>query len=295
MPLPPTGLIGAEASTRGGLDASLQALGMGLNTARGDLSAGMNAASQPLQGFQNQGMDAASMQAALSGAAGMPQQQQAYDQFQFSPAQQFQQAEAEKARIRNASATGGLGGNNLQRALGRDAVAFGSMAINDKFNQLGQVANRGFQAGNALSGIQERGGQGMSNLALQSGVMPAQMISNAAGNVANQRFSTGQQLAQAIGGTSASMANLQNQLGGGLANIAGQSGQNLANLVSNTGQLSAQQQNQLAVNLAASRTGQSMNVADQINLAGQYDAAGILGKNEAIQSALGPLFARIAQ
>jgi hypothetical protein len=246
MPLPLTGLIGAEQSTRGGLNAALQALGSGIGMARNDIGLGMQGASDPLQGYQAGGTQAANMQAALSGAMGQPQQQQAYDNFQFSPGQQFLQGEAEKARVRNASVTGGLGGNNLQRALGRDAMAFGQQAIGDQFNQLGQVANRGFQAGGALSGIQERGGQNMANLALQGGTIPANLITGAAGDVAQQRFGTGQQLASAIGGTASSMANLQNQLGQGVSNITGQAGTNLANLTSGTGQASSQLQQQLA-------------------------------------------------
>ena len=287
--IPPTGLIGAEQSTVGGLNAALQALGAGIGSARTDISQGVNQALQPIQGFQGGGVQAQQMQAALSGAAGMPAQQQAFNQFQMSPAQQFLQQESERALVRNAAATGGVGGNNLRRALSRDAMRFGSQAINDQFNQLGQVANRGFQAAGAASGIQQRGAENLANLSLQGGTLPASMITGAAENVAGRRFGTGQQLAQAIGGTASNLANLQNQAGTGQANITGQTGTNLANLVSGTGQAQSQLQQQLATILANIGTQGASSLAAPTQAAGQFDAAGILGQNTAVQNAISDL------
>jgi hypothetical protein len=290
MPIfPQSGLSGAEASTRGGLDAALQALGMGLNTARGDLVGGAEAAASQLNPFADTGLQAQNIQAALAGSQGADAQSQAFQDFQFSPAQQFLQQESEQARLRNASATGGLGGNNLKRALSRDATAFGSQAINDRFNQLGQLANRGFQASGALAGTGERTGQGLSQLAMQSGVMPANLISQAAGDVANQRFTTGQNLAQAVSGTGSSLANLQNQLGTGIAGITGATGNNLASLASQTGQNQSNLQTQLANILANISQGAATQAAPNLAAAGQFDAAGILGQNQAIQSSLSQL------
>jgi hypothetical protein len=281
--------MGAESATRQGLNASLAALGQGIGGAQGEIDRSMVAASQPLQGFQTGGIDAHQLQAAQSGALGPEAQAQAMQSFQMSPGQQFLQGEAEKAQTRNASATGGLGGNNLKRALGRDAIAFGSQALGQQFDQLGQVAGRGFQAGGAMSGIQERGGQNLSQLALQGGVLPANLFTNAANTIGQQRFGVGQQLAQAASGTTTALANLQNQLGGSLAGVTGQQGTNLANLVSGTGQASSQLQQQLGMILANIGTGTGSQLANQTNLAGRFDAAGILGQNTAVQNALSSL------
>lgn len=284
--VPPTGLIGSEQAIRGGLQGALTSVGQGVGGAQREIDLATGRATQPLQGFQAGGAQAQQQQAALSGALGPEAQQQAIQAFQFSPGQQFLQSEAEQAQIRNAQALGGLGGNNLRRALGRDAAAFGSQALGQQFGQLGEVANRGFQAGGALSGIQERGGQNLSQLALQGGLIPAQLISGAAGDISQQRFGTGQQIAQAASGTTAGLANLQNQLGQGQANIFGQGTTNLGNLVSGAGQASSQLNQQLATLLANIGTGSASQAAAPTVLAGQFDAAGILGQNTAVQSAI---------
>jgi len=66
-----------------------------------------NQGQQMLNPFMQSGGQAHDLQAALSGALGPEAQQQAFNSYSSSPGVQFAQQEAERALLRNASATGG--------------------------------------------------------------------------------------------------------------------------------------------------------------------------------------------
>ena len=267
--IPQTGLIGAENIIREGTLGALQNLGQGLGIAREDIQAGN-------QGLENQ--------AALAGLRGPEAQAEAFQNFQESPGQAFLREEAERALIRNQAATGGLGGGNVLRELQRQAVG---LAQQDFANQ--------FQRGQQVLGSQQQSGRDLANLAAQGGVLGANLISGAANTLGGQRFATGQQLAQAASGTAANLANLQNQLGTNLSNVTGQAGTNIANLLSGTGQQQSQLQQQLATLLANIGTGSASQAAQFGTLAGQFDAAGTLGQNAAVQNAIQQLIQLQAQ
>ena len=283
---PPTGLSGSELALRGSMGAGLGRLDAGVSDARYETDAGANAAMGIYQPYAQQGGNASASQAALSGAMGAPAQQQAYDEFSYNPGQEFLRAEAEKGNVRNAAATGGLGGNNLKRALGRDAAAFASQAITDKFNQLGVVADRGFGAAGQQGSIESNRGTNLASIALGGSQNAANLISQTGRDVSAGRLQTGRDIAGASAATTSALADLQSQQGQGLANIYGQGTTNQANLVSGAGQASAGLQTQLATLLAniGTQTGSSM--AQPTILAGQFDAAGRMGQNTAIQSGI---------
>lgn len=261
--VPPTGLVGLEQAIGGGLQTALGTLGGGLGSAQAEIDIG------------NVGLES---QAALAGLRGPEAQASAFANFQQSPGQQFLTEQAERALTRNAAATGGLGGGNVLQELQRQAIG---LAQQDFSNQ--------FQRGQQVLGSQQASARDLSGLAAQGGILGSQLISGAAGDIGAGRFTTGQQLAQAASGTTAGLANLQNQLGAGQANILGQGTTNLANLVSGTGTASSALQQQLAQILANIGTGTAASAATPISLAGQFDAAGILGQNAAVQGALGQL------
>jgi len=293
--IPPTGLIGSEQAIQQGLGSQLGLLAQGIGSAQGEIDVATGRALAPLSPFAQQGQQASQIQAVQSGALGPEAQQQAFQQFNNSPGQQFAIDQGRQNILRSAAATQGTGGGNVLRELNRQGIGQAQQFFQQGFNNLGQVANRGFNAAGAQSGIQERGGQNLSNLALQGGVLPAQAVGNAAGQLSQGRFITGQQLAQAAGGISAGQANLQNQLGQGLSNQFGQGSTNLANLVSGTGQQSAQLQQNLATILANIGTGSASQAAGFTSAAAQFDASGILGQNTAVQNTLSQLLQLIPQ
>jgi len=315
--IPPTGLIGSEQAIRGGLGAQLGLLGQGIGAAqgeidlatgraRGDVFGGFNQATGAINPFVQGGAQASQLQQAQSGALGPEAQAQAFQQFQNSPGQQFAIDQGQQAVLRNAAATGGLGGGNVLRELNRQGIGQAQQNFQQQFQNLGSIAGRGQQAaglqaglfgqqGQSLANIAQQGGVNLSNLALQGGVLPAQAVGSAAGQLAQGRFGVGQQLAQAAQGISTGQANLQNQLGSGLANQFGQGSTNLANLASGTGAQSAQLQQNLATILANIGTGAGSQAAGFTNAAAQFDASGILGQNTAVQNTLAQLLQLIPQ
>jgi len=293
--VPPTGLIGSEQAIQGGLGAQLGLLAQGVGSAQGEIDIATGRAIEPLQGFTQQGQQAGQQQAALSGALGPEAQQQAFQAFNQSPGQQFQVEQGRQAVLRSAAATQGLGGGNVLRELNRQGIGQAQQFFQQGFNNLGQVAGRGFQGATTQAGIQERGGANLANLALQGGVLPAQAVGTAAGQVAQGRFGVGQLLAQAAQGITTGQANLQSGLGAGLAGQFGQGSTNIANLTSGTGAQSAQLQQNLATILANIGTGSASQAAGFTSAAAQFDASGILGQNTAVQNTLSQLLQLIPQ
>ena len=284
-----TGLTGGENAIRQGLTGQLTALGQGIGSAQGEIDAATGQAIGALNPFLQGGAEASQLQAAQSGALGPEAQAQAFQNFQNSPGQQFALEQVEQGRIRNAAATGGLGGGNIRRELDRVNLGNAQQNFQQQFQNLGQVAGAGRGIAGQQAGIFGQQGANLSNLALQGGILPAQAIGNAASNISNQRFTTGQQIAQAAGGTTSGLANLQNQLGQQASGVFGQGSTNLANLVSGTGQASSQLQQQLGTILANVELGLGSTLTDIAQTSSQFDAAGILGQNTAMQNALSQL------
>jgi hypothetical protein len=146
------GLAGAENAQTGGLRGALNTVGMGADQARADLTQGGAGANNTLNRYYDPGYRANDYQAALSGALGGQAQQAAFDNFQNSPGQQYLVNESERAIRRNAAATGGLGGANVQRALQENAIGLAAQDFNNSFNRLGQVSDRGLGAGGQMAG-----------------------------------------------------------------------------------------------------------------------------------------------
>ncbi len=267
-PVPVTGVLGAQEAITQGTQQALGTLGAGVGQARQDVAAGLTG----LEG-----------QASLAGLRGTQAQRQAFANFQSSPGQQFLQEQAERATTRQAAATGGLTGGNVLKELQRQAVGLASQDIGAQF-----------QRGQQVLGTQQQSAQQLANLSAQGGQLGANLISGATGQLGEQRFAAGQQLAQAATGTAANLANLQQQLGQGISGITGQGFTNLANLLSGTGGANAQQLQQLATQLANLGVGGATGAAPFTSLAGAFDAAGIAGQGVAAQNAIQDLI-RLSQ
>ena len=165
-----------------------------------------------------QGQQAGSLQAAYSGALGAPAQQQAFAQFTASPGQEWLRQQAEQGTLRNAAAIGGLGGGNVQQELQRQAMGLAQQDFQNQFNNLGTVADRGYQAGNSLANY---------NTQLQGA--GAGYAYGAGQDIANNRAQTTSALNSLYGDYTSNLANLFAGAGGAQAT----SNSNLASLLAN--------------------------------------------------------------
>lgn len=171
-----------------------------------------------LGSYMQPGQQAGNLQAAFSGAMGAPAQQQAFNNFTASPGQEWLRQQAEQGTLRNAAAIGGLGGGNVRQELQRQAMGLAQQDYQNQFNNLGTVANRGLEAGNAAAGY---------NTQLQGA--GADFAFNAGRDIANNRAATTSALSELYGGYTGNIANLLAGSGGSQAT----SNQSLANLLAN--------------------------------------------------------------
>lgn len=245
---------------------------------------------QAVQGFAQPGMQAQQQQAALSGALGTQAQQQAYNNFQSSPGQQWLQQQAERGLLRNAAAIGGLGGGNVRQELQRQAMGLAQQDFQNQFNRMGSVADRGIQAAqlqNALyqqnanaatsAGSQGAGIQG-SVIGANAGRQAASIAAQAA--LARDRgqyaFTAGQNIGDNVNSTTSALANLANQQGAGMSDMYGGYIGNIATLLSGAGGQQSTSNANLAALLANIGTGAANNVAGLPGIPGVSQNSGIL-------------------
>jgi hypothetical protein len=229
---------GAVALSGGGSGAYTPTGNIGANYSQSfDKNIGADQINQGVSGldpYASQGGGAIKMQADLSGANGQAAQQAAYEQYQSSPAMQYQMDQMQRSTERSAAAKGGLLGGNVALELQRNASGIASQDYQNQFNNLGSVANTGLNAaaqqGNLL-------GQQAQTL----GSLEGQRMGNEASVYGQQISSQAQLAAQAMQtGAQQSIANAQmvndryNQDRGIEANLIGQQYQ---------GNLSSAQQN----------------------------------------------------
>lgn len=333
---PPTGLIGAEqALLRGGQGATGAVL-QGAFQGREDITGATQRAQQNilagqqfidagaqealgqigqgagvLGGFVQPGQQAFDLQAAQSGALGPEAQAAAFQAFRESPGQQFALEQAERASIRNASATGGLGGGNIRRELERQAIGFAQQDFANQFARLGQVSGLGAQAAGQtaqlrgqgagiLAGrgaqqaqlsqqaasIEQQTGINLGQIAQQTGLSVADIVSNISQGQAGLRTQAGRDIAAAISATSSGLAGLQQQQGAGISDIVGSQVSNIGNLLLNQGLSDAASQQQQAIILANISTGQGSVAANVASNIGNIQAASVLGRSSALSDGI---------
>lgn len=259
--VPPTGLIGSEQALQGGLQGALSALLAGMGQGRGDImgmiGGGQRGVNSMIQGgqegfrpFMQQGQGANSMQAALSGALGPAAQAEAFRNFNSSPGQQFLQDRGEQAVLRNASATGGLGGGRVMQELQRQGIGFAQQDLNDQFARLGNVADRGMQGAQGIGQLAGIGagvkgqlaGQGaalLGGLGEAGGMAGAQLFRGTGQDVAAGRTNAGNRIADSVAGATSALSNLRDQQGRGASDMIGGGANTLAGLLSGAGAGSA--------------------------------------------------------
>jgi len=236
-----------------------------------------------VNGYVEPGIQAQQMQAALSGTLGQGAQQEAYNNFQSSPGQQWLQQQAERGLLRNQAAIGGLGGGNIRQELQRQAMGMAQQDFQNQFNNIGSVADRGMQGSQLQNNLYNMmGGAATSAGAQHAGLIGAQIgadasLSNAglaagtalARDKAQYAFNAGTGLSANIGGTTSALANLQNQGGINQSNLMGSGSSNLATLLQGGGLNAGASQESLASILAGLQTGQAQ-AQSQLPSVGQF-------------------------
>jgi hypothetical protein len=257
----------------------MQMLGMGMGGANSAISGGINGVNSMIQGgqagfqpFMQQGQGANSMQAALSGALGPAAQAEAFRNFNSSPGQQFLQDRGEQSVLRNASATGGLGGGRVMQELQRQGIGFAQQDLNDQFARLGNVADRGMQGAQGIGqlagiGANVRGqlagtqanihgnlagigagqlgnlaGTGASllgGLGETGGLAGANLFRGTGQDLAAGRTNAGNRIADSVAGATSALSNLRNAQGQGASDLIGGGANSLAALLAGAGAGSA--------------------------------------------------------
>jgi hypothetical protein len=271
------GLAGSENAQTGGLRGALNTVGMGADQARADLTQGGAGANNTLNRYYDPGYKANDYQAALSGALGGQAQQAAFDNFQNSPGQQYLVNESERAIRRNAAATGGLGGANVQRALQENAIGLAAQDFNNSFNRLGQVSDRGLGAGGQMAGNMMNTGSALANLSAGSAANAANMIYGTGRDMGAGRTRAGEMIANNIQSGSQNLANLNMGAGQAMSGVQGQGASQLAGLLAGYGRDDLQANTQLATLLANLATGTGTQVAGLPTLGQPQQTSGIVG------------------
>jgi hypothetical protein len=268
------GLAGSENAQTGGLRGALNTVGMGADQARADLTQGGAGANNTLNRYYDPGYKANDYQAALSGALGGQAQQAAFDNFQNSPGQQYLVNESERAIRRNAAATGGLGGANVQRALQENAIGLAAQDFNNSFNRLGQVSDRGLGAGGQMAGNMMNTGSALANLSAGSAANAANMIYGTGRDMGAGRTRAGEMIANNVQSGSQNLANLNMGAGAAMSGVQGQGASQLAGLLAGYGRDDLQANAQLASLLANISQGAGTTVARLPSLGGTNQTTG---------------------
>lgn len=319
-PLPPTGLAGSELALNESLANAIQTTSGGATAARGDIatsiqealaqitSTGGDVTSQiqagvdPAQQFIAPGADAQQLIAALSGVGG----QEAFDQALIdSPAQRFLQEQGELSVLRGASATGGLGGGEVQKELTRFGQGLASTRIQEQIDNLSTLTDQGLRGAGLVSALRGTQAGLTSNLGItgagiiqQGGFDLADItggatrdISDALLNVGQltsaRRTGAGQDIATAIGGTTSALSELINQQGAGVSDLTGAGGANIIDILTQAGGAQGLSQEQLAELLARISAGQVAGVGGAPSIPGTQQTEGIVADLAALASGVG--------
>ena len=223
-----TGATGLTQATASGLQELRGALGQG----RQDISAGFGRAEQGFQPYMQGGQAAQAQLEALSGVRGQEAFNQAY---QESPYMAFLREQGMRANLAGASATGGLGGGNVQKELARFGQGLASQGLQQQIQNLQGLTGQGLQAASGagqyasggagqlanlsqLQGTQSLGamqnvGQGLAGLGQVAGTQGAGIMQNVGNQLANLGLAGGQTAAQMGYGTGQNLADIRTRAG----------------------------------------------------------------------------------
>lgn len=192
-----------------------------------------------LQTFADVGQNALMMQQALSGAAGPQIQKQVIANIEQSPEFQTMARQGEAAILQNASATGGLRGGNVQAALAQYRPQLLNQFIQQKYQQLGGLAQAGLETSRGLTSL----GASIGESAAARGAQSIQNLLGLGAGTAEGLYGRGAQAAQNLAGMGTGFG--QQLLQTGQASAAGtgaagmQSAQQIGSLLGQIGQAQA--------------------------------------------------------
>lgn len=302
------GISQGVGAISGQLNQGVERVEQGLKTGRGDITTGRDAATARFNPYAETGEKALQREAALSGALGAEAQQRAFESYNQSPGQQWQEQQAEKALMRNQAATGGLGGGQILKELQEQASGLASQNYQRDLDNLRSLAGRGqqaagsqagydFGAGQALAGLEQgaasdilrgrlqaggqmgslygQGGQAALGANMQHGGALANLYGSSSGKIGQARLGVGQQLAGNQSNLAQKLAQLQTGLGSNLANQESSFYNNLANLSTQQGGQTAGMRTNLAALLANLATGQGSQQANLAQQMGNAQAGGV--------------------
>lgn len=126
----------------------------------------ISSAQAGLQPFQNAGTQALTQQQALLGLSGTEAQDAA--RATETAGQKFLRERGERAIVRNASATGGLGGGNVKTALQEQGIGLAAQNENTQFNRLAGLSGRGQQAAGDVGNLAVGGAQAIGGIQSQA-------------------------------------------------------------------------------------------------------------------------------
>jgi len=249
------------------------------------LNQAFDQAVDPISGFIDPGQQAQVLQAALTGALGPEAQRAAIDNFITDPGTLLAVREAEQALLRNASATGGLGGGRVRKALVRESVGNSLKNFNTRIDQLGRQAALGFNAATAVGSLRSQQGVAGLNLIGQTSQGIANLRESGAGFASLQ----GRTEADIFRGTAQDIARLREtgalaslDLGGLSAQIEQTTGQTIATLLQSGAITEA--------DIVQSASNSIANIAQQ----GGFAEADIATKSALIEQATGRDLATLA-
>lgn len=304
-----TGFAGATEAIQRGLGGGLAALQAGTATGRGDITTGREAALSALTGAESRALEryspysaagqaAIQKEAALSGALGAEAQQQAQAEFTESPGQKYLREQQEKALLRSAAATGGLGGGRVLSALQEQAAGIAAGQQQQYLENLRSIAGRGQEIAGAEAGlisgtgsqaaqVQQQAASNLANLAQQLGVSSADLMRMSASEQATLAERTGMNIANLQQTIQSAQAANQLGLGGALAQVRAGTTADIAGLQQGMAGTGLGVQQNIAQILANLATQQGTNLS---NLQQQYGAAQAAGT-----AAAGNIWSNMAQ
>ncbi len=226
----PTGLKGSELALKTGALGSIDMLDKVNQAARSDINP-----------YAVAGIDALKTQRALSGLDG----QDAFDAaYQASPQMAFLREQGEQAALRNAAATGGLGGGNVLKELTRYNTGLASQDLQNQIANINQLTGRGFNAATQQAGLN-----------INTGLPAASAINTLGLNLATGRTDVGNKLADQYANAASKLATILGTQGTNLSNMIGSTGANINNMRNNAAINEASAQEAFGGNLSNIQTG----------------------------------------
>ena len=261
-----TDLQNAAAGARGdittGYDEASGYITKGYDDARGDITKGYGEARGYFQPFYQGGQTAYQQQMALSGALG----QDAFNAArQESPYEKFLFEQGMRSNLAGASATGGLGGGNVQKELQRFGQGLASQGLQQQIGNLNTLSGYGFQGAGALGNLATGEAGAMGNLATGRAGAMGNLATGRAGALADIGLNTAQNIASGR----SQQAGFEANVGTNIAQMRQNTGQNIASNRMSVAEMIARQEENAALQQAKMLESQGNNMSNLYATQGQ--------------------------